>query len=158
MTVWKIWHNAIPTFSILNLHHLRCEIFCPFCGASDDSVSHLFFQCNFARAVWFGLPISLKVNRLMQFHTWFKAWIKRWRKNPSRFYESWIFVLVGLDVIWRYRNNIVWRSSKVSLATAIRAILASVHSYIDVFINSKSIDLYSTNAVEFMAFSSHAHA
>lgn len=38
---WKVWHEALPTFSNLNRQHLRCDVFCPFCDGSDDLVDHV---------------------------------------------------------------------------------------------------------------------
>uniref|UniRef100_A0A2N9HH03 Reverse transcriptase domain-containing protein n=1 Tax=Fagus sylvatica TaxID=28930 RepID=A0A2N9HH03_FAGSY len=33
---------------------------CPLCLTEDESIEHLFFKCNFARAMWFGLSWALR--------------------------------------------------------------------------------------------------
>lgn len=102
VNTWKIWHNAIPTFSNLNRHHLRCEVLCPFYGSPDDSVSHTFLSCSFARAVWFCLPVSIRSSSgPLTIQRWLHGWIKRWKRNPPLYYEAWLTILVTLDVIWR---------------------------------------------------------
>lgn len=76
---WTAWHGALPTFSNLNRQHLRCEVFCPFCGGSDDSIDHVFLQCHFFRVVWFRLDISLKSNspRFWNTQRWLRFWVLR---------------------------------------------------------------------------------
>ena len=128
LTVWKIYNDVVPTFTNLNRHHLRCEIVCPLCGATDDSTSHTFLLCSFARAVWFGLPITYKYHpRNCTFRTWLTSWIIRWRRNKERFSEA------GLDALWNCRNGAVWRNTKPDPISVIRIIQSSVSFYVNVF-------------------------
>lgn len=124
LTALKIYNDVVPTFENLNRHHFRCEIVCPFCGAADDLVSHTFLQCSFARAVWFGFPLTFRVYPTnCNFRIWLIKWITRWSRNKDWFSEAWTTILFGLDVIWRFTNGAVLKND---LASAIRIIQSSV--------------------------------
>ncbi|KAL0446293.1 UNVERIFIED_CONTAM: putative mitochondrial protein [Sesamum latifolium] len=49
---WKVCHNALPTLS--NLAKRRVDVcnFCPVCSKEDETLSHVLFECNFARQIW----------------------------------------------------------------------------------------------------------
>lgn len=48
-------------------------------------------------------------------------------------WSAWLTILVGLDVIWRLRNERVWKNTKVSSTTVIKIIMSSVFYYINTF-------------------------
>lgn len=99
-----------------------------------NSISHIFLRCNFARAVWFGLPFSvLSDAQGGQLQRWLLGWIRRWKRDRERFESSWFAILVGLDLIWKYRNEVVWKGTRVHPSTVIRSVLFSVSFYDSVF-------------------------
>jgi hypothetical protein len=50
--LWKIAWNILPTKEHLGLLFPISNSLCPLCKVADDSLSHLFFECFFARVVW----------------------------------------------------------------------------------------------------------
>lgn len=134
LSVWKIFNNVIPTFTNFNRHYLHCEIVCPFYGEADDSISHTFLRCSFARVVWFGLPFSLRTDSGDdQVQRWLRSWIRQWGWNRDCFNEIWLTILVGLNVIWKCRNDIIWKGINILPSPAIKSILVSINYYINVF-------------------------
>ena len=126
---WKIWQGALPTFSNLRAHHLRCDVGCAFCGFEDDIVDHVFLMCDFARAVWFGLSVSVRSCN-MRFHNiqrWFRFWISMWKKRRMLNYEDWLIMLVGLDVIWKLQNDRIRRNTMVSLFSLFIKLIAQLN-------------------------------
>ncbi|OVA06463.1 Reverse transcriptase zinc-binding domain [Macleaya cordata] len=57
--VWKCLHNILPVnariAAILNDIDPRC----PMCSKHSETVYHLLMECDFARAVWFALPVGI---------------------------------------------------------------------------------------------------
>lgn len=52
--VWKLLHDSIPTLLTLKNRGIPTNSSCPMCKEEEDSTSHLFLQCLFARACWHG--------------------------------------------------------------------------------------------------------
>jgi hypothetical protein len=52
--LWKIAWNLLPTKSRLKaLFHIPApESLCPLCSSEEESISHLFFNCIFAKVAW----------------------------------------------------------------------------------------------------------
>ena len=50
--LWKIAWNILPTMERLGQLFPISDTHCPLCKVADDSLSHLFFECFFARVVW----------------------------------------------------------------------------------------------------------
>ena len=48
-------HGILPTIDLLNARHLQIPRDCALCGVHKESMYHLFLECQFARALWFGL-------------------------------------------------------------------------------------------------------
>ncbi|XP_058189247.1 uncharacterized protein LOC131306836 [Rhododendron vialii] len=61
---WKACCNFLATKQ--NLHRKRCNpsLVCPICLRDPESVEHLFFQCDWTNAVWFGSSLNYKVESL----------------------------------------------------------------------------------------------
>lgn len=75
--LWKLFHDALPTSANLHLHHLNVTQDCLFCHASAETTFHLFFDCPFARSIWFGSILALRTHFLTAtaYKTWLIAWI-----------------------------------------------------------------------------------
>lgn len=55
--IWKIKHGALPVGDRLEARHILTGAKCTHCG-SDETITHLFFQCPFALRVWELVPFS----------------------------------------------------------------------------------------------------
>ncbi|KAG4912645.1 hypothetical protein JHK86_053078 [Glycine max] len=52
---WKLILNRIQTRSNLKKRNVVLpgdQYLCPLCSLEEETVQHLFFECNFARAIW----------------------------------------------------------------------------------------------------------
>lgn len=58
---WKLLHKGIPCSDILNNHHLVSISSCPFGCDTQETINHLFFECPFSRAIWWGY-LDLRVD------------------------------------------------------------------------------------------------
>lgn len=62
---WRLMRNAIPTGCTAAARSVHINRRCCRCG-TDETDFHLFFSCNFVRAVWFASPLGLRVDGLIQ--------------------------------------------------------------------------------------------
>ena len=52
--VWKLLHDCLPTLQLLKTRGISNDGLCPMCNYKEESASHLFLLCPFARACWHG--------------------------------------------------------------------------------------------------------
>jgi hypothetical protein len=62
---WRLLRQAIPTATRVAARSNHVLPYCRRCGLLEDDI-HLFFTCDFARAVWFISPICLRVDGILQ--------------------------------------------------------------------------------------------
>ena len=60
MFIWRLGSGVLPTNLnfFLRVGHGNPKF--PLCLTEDESIEHLFFKCNFARSMWFGLNWALR--------------------------------------------------------------------------------------------------
>ena len=59
---WKVCNNALATR--VNVVKRKCDVspWCPICGEKIETIEHLFFECEWAKKVWFGSDLGLKLS------------------------------------------------------------------------------------------------
>lgn len=62
--VWKVLHDSIPVIPTLKNIGIPTPSTCPFCKIDDESISHLFLYCPFARVVWHGSSLAVHTSEL----------------------------------------------------------------------------------------------
>jgi hypothetical protein len=62
--LWRILHNALPTKTNLLAKGILCDSLCAKCGKSPETADHIFLQCDWARLVWFGSPITITTSNI----------------------------------------------------------------------------------------------
>ena len=79
--------------SVLSLHKRIQNIsaYCLLCLNAEENLEHLFFLCPLARAVWFGIDLSIRIDSFAINNI--KNWIYDWLSKPE---------LLGLDALWFY--------------------------------------------------------
>lgn len=54
MHMWQIASNLLPTKDQINRFAINSDLKCPLCNFEIETALHLFTQCHFARAIWYG--------------------------------------------------------------------------------------------------------
>ena len=57
MLIWKALRGALPVGTTLQERHMPIDARCKRCG-NPESIIHLFFQCEFAKALWNSAPFT----------------------------------------------------------------------------------------------------
>jgi hypothetical protein len=60
--LWRIINNAIPTRSNLSHRGIHCSILCPRCMQKEETINHLFMECDRARIIWFRSKLGITFN------------------------------------------------------------------------------------------------
>jgi hypothetical protein len=110
--LWKIAWDIVPSKSRLNqvFPIPQDKLICPLCNGEEDSLSHLFFRCFFARITWRYSPWPLDSMK------WAPLSLSDWIKgilNPHSFFgvpfadthPFQIFAAVMCDMMWFSRNQ-----------------------------------------------------
>lgn len=57
--VWHALAGCLPTLVELHYKHVSIKVRCPVCGNDNETISHAFIQCQFARQCWQVLNINV---------------------------------------------------------------------------------------------------
>ncbi|KAF4381383.1 hypothetical protein G4B88_029738 [Cannabis sativa] len=98
---------------------------CPLCLSEVESSYHLFWQCPFAKAVWFGSLWGIRTDCVNcssweDWMTWFQIGLNRPR--CLTFHEFMLGALCIFEVIWKVRNDLIHGVQKMSLDEATKTV------------------------------------
>ncbi|XP_074271520.1 uncharacterized protein LOC141595450 [Silene latifolia] len=77
--LWKFMANALPVSSEFLKRKMNWRSFCTLCDGSSpcvESLSHLFRDCSFAKALWFGCPLGLRLTGVVDIDA--RVWVINW--------------------------------------------------------------------------------
>ncbi|XP_074297592.1 uncharacterized protein LOC141628333 [Silene latifolia] len=112
--LWKFMANALPVGSEFLRRKMNWRSSCTRCDGSSpcvESISHLFRDCSFAKALWFGFPLGLKITGGVDIdvRVWVISWVTYFLSGPDP--NPLIFPLIAtLWRIWCCRNDMVFRN------------------------------------------------
>jgi hypothetical protein len=110
--LWKIAWDILPTKArlkaIFPIPHL--ESYCPLCNSEEDSISHLFFRCIFARVAWRNSfwPLNSLAWSSLSLPDWIKGIINPFSSLGIPLEDSHLFQIfapVLCDLLWFSRNK-----------------------------------------------------
>uniref|UniRef100_A0A803P4U5 Reverse transcriptase domain-containing protein n=1 Tax=Cannabis sativa TaxID=3483 RepID=A0A803P4U5_CANSA len=101
---WQIMNNSLPTHERIGMvFNIPCTL-CPLCDEEMESSFHVLWQCNFAKAVWFGSLWGIRTN-LSQCGNWSEwlDWVKDSSNRPDTLsFEDFITgALCIFESIWK---------------------------------------------------------
>ncbi|XVF42020.1 hypothetical protein PTKIN_Ptkin01aG0326800 [Pterospermum kingtungense] len=130
--LWKICTNCLPVRAELHRRVQRIPPECVFCLNNEESVEHLFFECTFARAFWFGSELSLRTDGLGLNSV--KEWIGEWLGKPELLNPEalWFYgqFVCGMWSIWLHMNEVLFKNTKpqpLSALTHLRAYMGWIY-------------------------------
>ncbi|KAL0014559.1 hypothetical protein SO802_001628 [Lithocarpus litseifolius] len=102
-------HDSLPTRQILRNRGIIDFGLCPLCNCEEESTSHLFLLCPFARACWHGLPLAVHTSDLIgiSMQQWLRELIVSHNLDDEVFMEYMQNIFITLWTIWTHRNMVV---------------------------------------------------
>ncbi|XP_030496751.2 uncharacterized protein LOC115712590 [Cannabis sativa] len=79
---WRILSNCLPTRERIGYSIPMMDMLCPLCSSSIESSLHLFWDCTYAKAVWFGCIWSFRTNIHLT-SNWVE-WLDWFRESNNR--------------------------------------------------------------------------
>ncbi|XP_026411159.1 uncharacterized protein LOC113306437 [Papaver somniferum] len=112
--VWKVLQDGIAVYENLRKYNPSVQITCPMCGTTEESVLHLFFNCQFALEVYHASTILIETqgNSVMDI-------ISHWLEYP----DQGIMLNLGgclLWNIWKTKNDLVFSNIQIAFGPCIR--------------------------------------
>ena len=71
--IWKLLHDSLPVLTNLIRRGIQIANRCLMCDEGEETMSHLFLQCPFAKAVWYSSSLGIRTSELN--HLSMKHWL-----------------------------------------------------------------------------------
>ncbi|XP_074278272.1 uncharacterized protein LOC141601866 [Silene latifolia] len=137
--LWKFMANALPVGTEFLKRTMHWRSTCSLCEGSTpcmESLSHLFRDCRFAKALWFGCPLGLRLTEGVDIDVrdWAINWVTYFLKGPDP--NSLLFpFLATLWRIWCCRNEMIFQNRRPWPMGALTAILGDIQGMNEVVCN-----------------------
>jgi ribonuclease HI len=123
--LWRIIHKAIPTKINLLTKGILCDTICPMCNKEPETINHIFLQCEWARLVWFGSPITISTTNIQT--NSFSDWIIYMVNNSS---PKCMQIISAITYsIWLARNNQIYQGKNTPADEAVNKALKNLNEY-----------------------------
>ncbi|MCH91094.1 putative ribonuclease H protein, partial [Trifolium medium] len=124
--VWRILNKALPVSDNLSSKGIKCNPVCLRCNKGLETIDHVFMQCDWAKAVWFGSPMTINFNSLER-NLSFTEWLSTVITNGVK---ECIAITAALNYnIWRARNLLVFQEKNIPVMSVIQQAMASSMEY-----------------------------
>ena len=137
--IWKLLHDSLPIFSILNSRGIAAPTRCLLCDDSDETINHLFLNCPFARAIWHGSILGVRTSDLTNVSV--KQWIASFftptyplEQCKMMFLQSCFTILWTL---WNHRNMILHQGKTPNPMEVVLTSQSLICRYQDAFKDSQ---------------------
>ncbi|KAF9592595.1 hypothetical protein IFM89_016046 [Coptis chinensis] len=136
MFLWKLYMHVLPLGDRLAEKNMKGDFSCPFCNREMETAEHLFFTCDWTRAVWFCSQVGLRINTTQQPHG---------LRNRIELYLSWCtskdrdqcmagtHIMYLLHYIWRARNELKFDKRNANRDRIIRQSRVMADKCLDAF-------------------------
>ncbi|XP_060959111.1 uncharacterized protein LOC133030391 [Cannabis sativa] len=136
---WQLFRGILPTKDKLAPFLDGVLGPCPMCKEECETSFHLFWKCNFVKAIWFSLGWGIRTE-LVTATSW-KDWLDWFYKGPNlppnvEFYDFMVTSLCIVESIWRERNQRVHAKKDTELVLIIDTVRQKILDHVMVASNT----------------------
>jgi len=123
--MWCVIRGKVPTWEVLQKRNINGPGWCTLCKREQESITHLFITCSFAKEVW--NHCSMLVGRHLSWDgdTVERAWDRWWRRTPANKLRT--LPLLVTWGIWLARNKVIF-NDKPSLPEITSAMAVGLYN------------------------------
>ncbi|XP_068329845.1 uncharacterized protein [Pyrus communis] len=131
--MWRALNRALATME--NLFKRRCSPSpcCPICLDQDESVEHMLLLCPWVEPIWFGGPLSYRVNRasISTLPAWVISFFGSNLGSKEEIARILMYMAVTCWHIWKTRCSFVFDHLGIDPNRVIMATLTSVQGFLE---------------------------
>ncbi|KAF7843911.1 uncharacterized protein G2W53_000816 [Senna tora] len=122
--IWRILNNALPNLTNLTRHHMQLDEICCICQRDSESLHHLFIHCTFARSIWFGSCLALRIEQFpsTDLQQCLVHWFLQAQTGNFQEVDALHVKLICLHNIWYARNKFYMEGTELSPIQTIQKI------------------------------------
>ncbi|KAF7809070.1 putative ribonuclease H-like domain, reverse transcriptase zinc-binding domain-containing protein [Senna tora] len=142
--IWTCLRNALPCRSILQQRGIPISPLCPFCSNHNETLIHLFLECEFSKQVWLKAGSNIQIQYYRDFDSWIKANATCKDISTLNIPRGTVFIYL-LWHIWNSRNNLIFNLVTVKPEQVAYKGLAAAAEFWHLTNSSKSISQLKDN-------------
>lgn len=104
--LWRLARNILPTRSNLGRKGIQMDTICPICLEHEETQEHLFMHCQLSQVLWFTTHLGLHVPNMVSLNKWLMQWLTNSDPLAVQLFS------ITLWKIWKFRNQVVFKSTK----------------------------------------------
>lgn len=121
--IWRLCNNALASASNLHRRNIIQDNKCCICGAHEETVVHIFRDCSWVRAYWFGSIFQWVLDGNPEIHMkdWVFSRIDVLKHAKGDFAEKISCFFYHLWTVWVCRNKFLFERKKVDPVMALES-------------------------------------
>ncbi|CAN6310233.1 unnamed protein product [Urochloa humidicola] len=123
---WRLLRQALATAKRASRFSQNIDNKCAYCGRVEDD-NHLFFSCDFSRAVWFAGTPSIRTDQLPQGNQGVQQEVSYLFSNNISLQEI-QRIFTTLWYIWKARNDLRFNNKSWKVSSILHAVQADIHT------------------------------
>ena len=133
--IWKLLHDCLSTLQLLKIRGISDDGLCPMCNYEEESTSHLFLLCPFARACWHGSSLAVHTTDFsdISVQQWLINLINALNWNEEGSFDYMQSIFTTLWTIWLHRNTMVHEGKRPNPIEVILIAQTTSYRYKEVF-------------------------